>query len=139
MVVSRLRLWERICRFVAFEPVGKRVTIRVDDTSDPALSDFYDHPTMGVIHSTVEEHLVFGFEQHPQQRRLCAIVHLDSPLGVSGGNIHWLLAVPRHLGYGLDSLCLTFIAVNVVFLEGPDLSHESRLDLAAICSMKLIR
>ena len=111
----------------------------VDDTGDPALSDFYDRPTMGVIHSTVEEHLVFGLEQPTQQRSLCAIVHLDSPLRASGGDVHWLLAVPRHEGYGLHSLCLTFIAVNVVLIEGPDLPHESRWDLAAICSMKLIR
>jgi hypothetical protein len=95
---------------------------------------------MGVIHGTVEEHLAFGLEQPTRQRDLCAIVHLDSPLRTSGEHVRWLLAVPRHGGYGLDSLCLTFIAVNVVFIEGPDLPYESRWqDVAAICSMKLIR
>lgn len=113
--------------------------IRVDDTGDPDLSDFYDRPTMGVIHSTVEKYLAFGLEQSTRQRDLCAIVHLDSPLRASGEEVHWLLAVPRHEGYGLDSLCLTFIAVNVVFSEGPDLPHEPRGDSAATCSMKLIR
>jgi hypothetical protein len=93
--------------------------IRVDDTGDPALSDFYDRPTMGVIHGTVEEHLAFGLEEPTtRQRDLCAIVHVDSPLRTSGGDVHWLLAVPRHVGYGLDSLCLTFIGVNVAFIEG---------------------
>jgi hypothetical protein len=95
---------------------------------------------MGVIHSTVEEHLAFGLEQPTRQRGLYAIVHLDSPLSASGGDVRWLLAAPRHVGYGLDSLCLTSIAVNVIFIEGPDLLHESRWeDLAAICSMKLVR
>jgi hypothetical protein len=139
VILSRLRLAQRLCRLVGFEPVGKRVMIRVDDTGDPALAGFYDRPIMGVIHSTVEEYLVFGLEQSTQQRGLCAIVHLDSPLSASNGDVHWLLTVPRHGGYGLHSLCLTFIGVNVVLIEGPDLPDGSRWDLAAICSMKLLR
>jgi hypothetical protein len=139
VIVSRLRLWERLCRLVGFEPVGKRVMTSVDDTADPNLYDYYDRPTTGIIHSTVEERLVFRLEESGASD-LCAIIELDSPLSASGGDVHWLLAVPRHEGYGLHSLCLTFIAVNVFFIEGPNpppgLTWES---MGAICSMKLIR
>ncbi len=141
VIVSRLRPWERLCRLVGFEPVGKRVMILVNDTADPNLYEFFERPTLGIIHSTVEEHLVFGIEEsRGPSKKLCAIVHLDSPLSASGGDVHWLLAVPRHAGYGLHSLCLISAAVNVVFIEGPDpppgLTWDSR---GAICSIKLIR
>jgi hypothetical protein len=136
MLFGRLGLAKLLCRLVGFEPVGKRVMIRVEDAADPTL---YNGPTMGVIHSTIEDHLVFGREESSQPSELCAIIHLDSPLSASGEDVRWLLAVPRHVGYGLHSLCLTFIAVNVVFIEGPNLPHGVTWDLAAVCSMKLIR
>jgi hypothetical protein len=142
VIVSRLKPWERICRLVRFEPVGKRVKILVSDTDDPNLHEYFKRPTMGIIDSTVEEHLVFGIEE-PSQNDLCAIVHLDSPLRASGGDVHWLLAMPRHVGYGLHSLCLTplvgSITVIAVFIEGPNPPPGLTWDRGAGCSMKLIR
>ncbi len=46
VIVSRLRLWERLCSLVGFEPVGKRVKILVGDTDDPNLHEFFERPTM---------------------------------------------------------------------------------------------
>ncbi len=116
--------------------------IHVDDAEDITLYNREPYaPTRGIIHSLMEVNLVYGREESSQPiGELYAVVHLDSPLSTSGGEVSWLLASPRHTGYGLPSICLSFITVNVIFVEGPNPPVGLRWEGPdAICSMKLVR
>jgi hypothetical protein len=130
---------EQLCRFfcglVGWQLPGKSVLLRIDDTDDPVLFGFV---IKGTIHAVIQGVLSTGPGGSSRSNNPDAIIQLDSPLNFRNQQTEWLIARPRHIGFSLDRLCLTSIAVYIHALDGPNPPEEVVWDdIIAICSMKL--
>lgn len=54
----------------------------------------------------------------------CAIIQLESSFNFNGKSLQWLLAIPRHHGFGIYRLCLNFISTDIFSIEGPNPPEE---------------
>ncbi|MGH8069871.1 MAG: hypothetical protein ACRERE_32445 [Candidatus Entotheonellia bacterium] len=136
-----MKIVEQFCRFfcnlVGWQLPGKPVLLRIDDTDHHAL---WGIVIKGAICDVISGIRTTGPGGSNWSDDPFAIIHLDSPLNFNGENIEWLMAVPRHKGYGLYRLCMTWIAVYIHVLERPTPPQEiSWSDINAVCSMKLIK
>jgi hypothetical protein len=91
--MPRVRLLERIGRWIGFSPEGRAVRVWV--RSRPGEEDAI------VVWGTIVELTERG-----------AVLALDEPLRTDGRELARVLAVPREPGWGLDALWFTFIAVD---------------------------
>jgi hypothetical protein len=131
------RLCKLFCDLTGLELHGKEVLLRIDDTNHPALMNTVVRGTIYDIKSDI-----IDTESGGSQRRdgSLAIIHIDSFLDFDGRNIEWLMAVPRHKGYGFYRLYCTWIVVYIYVLdESSPREKISWSDISAICSMKLVR
>jgi hypothetical protein len=141
MGLCHLKVVERLCKFfchlVGWQLPGKSVLLSIDDSDDPAL---FGVVVKGVICAIVPAILSLGPAGSSWSDDPSAIIRLDSSLNLKGQNTEWLMAIPRHSGYGLYRLCLSWIAVYISPLEGPNPPRElSWIRISAICSMKLAK
>jgi hypothetical protein len=139
--VRNLKIVEQLCRFfcglVGWQLPGKSILLEIDDTDDPAL---FGLVVRGTIYAVVRDIVSTGPGGSSRSDNPDAIIRLDSPLNFKNQETEWLVARPRHIGFSLDRLYLTSIAVYIHALDGPNPPAELAWDdIIAICSMKLTK
>jgi hypothetical protein len=100
----RMRLLERLGRGLRFSPKGRRVRLWVEGW--PGEED------SRVLEATVMD--VSG---------RAAVLELDPPALLGGGEVRFARVTPRERGFGLDALWFSFIAVDAATEEGEPLGR----------------
>ena len=136
-----MKIMEQLCKLfcdlTGWHLDGKAVLIRIDETNHPSLINTTIKGTIFDVKSGI---IATGPGGSHRLDSSFAIVHIDSSLALDGQSVEWLMAIPRHRGYGLYWLYCTWIVVYIYILGGSSPPNEiSWSDTRAICSMKLER
>ena len=111
--------------------------LRIDESDIPALVGAV---IKGTILDVISGVMTIGPGGSKWSDDSFAIIHLDSFINLGGKNVEWLIAVPRHSGYGLYRLHITWIAVYIFTLERPIAPQSISWDeIRGIYSMKLAK
>lgn len=134
---DKYELINKACKFAGFKPKGKRISLHVDEDSNLVQ---YGLIVEGTIHKLVEHITTYGPTGATIHNELCPVIRLDNTWQISNKATNWLVAIPRHYGYGVYRLCLGSITVHVFPIEDPEsIPMLDGTDMLAICSMKLLR
>ena len=131
----RLSLVERLVRRIGWSPVGRRISLKVDETFGSELGARYAATiaSYGVVNTA------WGDKSNGENRSECVLARLDSPIDLMGQRLDRVLAVPRHTGCGIYSLPVArSIAVYVTATDRDEIDALLSADkILGIWSLRL--
>lgn len=134
--VARLSLLEKLVRSAGWSPIGKAVTLAIDES--------LHRPDLGRrLTGVLSEYAVVETSRVSNAQRAtfaeCALISLDTEVQLEGIRLQRLFAVPRHAGYGFHSLpWARSIAVYVTATQAERIPDSLKAqDIIGIWSLKL--